>query len=51
MFLGRFVFGAGAEPLVVAQSAMLARWFKKKELALSFGVAADHESLGVAFRP
>jgi len=37
-FLGRFIFGAGSEPLIVAQSAILARWFKNKELALSFGL-------------
>jgi len=49
MFVGRFVFGAGAEPLVVAQSAMLARWFKKKELALSFGVALTVSRLGSLF--
>ena len=49
MFLGRFIFGAGAEPLVVAQSAMLARWFKKKELALSFGVALTVSRLGSLF--
>ena len=49
MFLGRFIFGAGAEPLVVAQSAMLARWFKKKELALSFGVALTMSRLGSLF--
>ncbi|HYA48678.1 MAG TPA: MFS transporter [Burkholderiales bacterium] len=49
MFLGRCVFGAGSEPLVVAQSAMLARWFKKKELALSFGVALTMSRLGSLF--
>jgi MFS family permease len=49
MFLGRFIFGAGAEPLVVAQSAMLARWFKNKELALSFGVALTVSRLGSLF--
>lgn len=49
MFLGRFIFGAGAEPLVVAQSAMLARWFKKKELAFSFGVALTMSRLGSLF--
>lgn len=32
--VGRFIFGAGSEPLIVAQSAILARWFKNKELAL-----------------
>ena len=49
MFVGRFIFGAGSEPLVVAQSAMLARWFKRKELALSFGVALTVSRLGSLF--
>ena len=39
LYAGRFIFGAGSESLVVAQSAILARWFKGKELALSFGIA------------
>ncbi len=49
LFLGRFVFGAGSEPLVVAQSAILARWFKGKELALSFGIALTVSRLGTMF--
>ena len=49
LFVGRFVFGAGAEPLVVAQSAILARWFKGKELALSFGIALTVSRLGTMF--
>lgn len=48
-FLGRFVFGAGSEPLIVAQSAILARWFKNKELALSFGIALTVSRLGSLF--
>ena len=48
-FLGRFVFGAGAEPLVVAQSAMIARWFKSKELALSFGLTITVSRMGSLF--
>lgn len=48
-FLGRFIFGAGSEPLVVAQSAMLARWFKNKELALSFGISLTVSRLGSLF--
>jgi MFS family permease len=48
-FLGRFVFGAGAEPLIVAQSAILARWFKNKELALSFGIALTVSRMGSLF--
>ncbi len=48
-FVGRFLFGAGAEPLIVAQSAILARWFKNKELALSFGIALMVSRLGSLF--
>jgi MFS family permease len=39
----------GSEPLVVAQSAILARWFKGKELALSFGIALAVSRLGTLF--
>lgn len=49
IFLGRFVFGAGSEPLVVAQSAMLARWFKSKELAMAFGIQLTVSRLGSLF--
>jgi MFS family permease len=49
LMAGRFVFGAGSEPLVVAQSAILARWFKSKELALSFGIALTVSRLGTLF--
>ncbi len=49
LYLGRFIFGAGSEALVVAQSAILARWFKGKELALSFGIALTISRLGTLF--
>jgi len=49
IFLGRFVFGAGSEPLVVAQSAMLARWFRNKEMAMAFGVQLTVSRLGSLF--
>jgi MFS family permease len=49
LFLGRFIFGAGSEPLIVAQSAILARWFKNKELALSFGITLTVSRLGSLF--
>ncbi len=49
LYVGRFVFGAGSESLVVAQSAILARWFKGKELALSFGIALTISRLGTLF--
>jgi len=49
LFVGRFLFGGGSEPLIVAQSAILARWFKGKELALSFGIALTVSRLGTLF--
>ncbi len=49
IFVGRFIFGAGSEPLLVAQSVILARWFKRKELALSFGITLTVSRLGTLF--
>lgn len=49
LFLGRFVFGAGSESLVVAQSAIISRWFKGKELALAFGISLTLSRLGTLF--
>jgi len=49
LFLGRFIFGAGSESLVVAQSAILAKWFKGKELALSFGISLTISRVGTLF--
>lgn len=47
--LGRFVFGAGSEPLIVAQMAMVSRWFKGKELALAFGITLTVSRIGTIF--
>src|SRR5512142_725140 len=33
VFAGRFVLGLGAEPLIVAVTTALAKWFKGKELS------------------
>jgi MFS family permease len=49
MHIGRFVFGAGSEALIVAQGAILARWFKGKELALAFGASLTICRLGTMF--
>ena len=49
LFVGRFVFGAGSESLVVAQSAIISRWFKGKELALAFGISLTISRLGTLF--
>lgn len=46
---GRLIFGAGSESLVVAQSAILARWFKGRELAFSFGLTLAISRLGTLF--
>src|SRR5579863_3451749 len=38
MAIGRLIFGMGAESLIVAVTAALARWFKGKELSFAFGI-------------
>jgi len=49
LYLGRMVFGAGSEALIVAQNAILARWFRGKELALAFGLTLTVSRLGTLF--
>ena len=49
LFAGRFIFGAGSESLLVAQNAIIARWFKGKELALAFGLSLTVCRLGTLF--
>jgi MFS family permease len=46
---GRLVFGAGSEALIIAQSAILARWFKGRELAFAFGASLTVMRLGTLF--
>ncbi len=48
-YAGRFLFGAGSESLITAQNAILARWFKGKELALAFGLTLTICRLGTLF--
>lgn len=38
MLGARFLLGMGAEPLIVAVTTALAKWFKGKELSFAFGV-------------
>jgi len=38
MLVSRFVLGVGSEPLIVAITTALAKWFKGKELSFAFGV-------------
>jgi MFS family permease len=49
LYAGRVLFGIGSESMIVAQSAIIARWFKGKELALAFGIALTIARLGTLF--
>ncbi len=49
LFGGRLVFGAGSESLIVVQSAIIARWFKGKEIAMAFGIALTISRVGTLF--
>ncbi|MDO5609166.1 MAG: MFS transporter [Pseudomonadota bacterium] len=43
---GRFLLGLGAEPLIVAATTVLAKWFKGRELSLAFGLNLSIARLG-----
>jgi MFS family permease len=38
MATGRFLLGVGAEPLIVAVTTALAKWFRGRELSFAFGI-------------
>lgn len=46
MLLGRFIFGLGAESLLITKTKILAKWFKGRELALGFALALSIARLG-----
>lgn len=48
MLGGRFFLGMGAEPLIVAVTTALAKWFKGKELSFAFGLNLTISRLGSA---
>ena len=48
LLAGRFLLGLGAEPLIVAVTAVLAKWFKGKELSFAFGLNLSISRLGSA---
>jgi MFS family permease len=48
MLAGRFMLGLGAEPLIVAATTVLAKWFKGKELSFAFGINLSIARLGSA---
>lgn len=48
MLSGRFFLGLGAEPLIVAVTTALAKWFRGKELSFAFGLNLTISRLGSA---
>lgn len=46
MLAGRLLLGIGAEPLIVAVTTALAKWFKGKELGFAFGINLTIARLG-----
>ncbi len=46
MLFGRLLLGVGAEPLIVAITTALAKWFKGKELGFAFGINLTIARLG-----
>jgi MFS family permease len=46
MIAGRVLLGLGAEPLIVAVTTALAKWFKGKELSFAFGINLTIARLG-----
>lgn len=46
MLASRFLLGVGSEPLIVAITTALAKWFKGKELSFAFGVNLTIARLG-----
>lgn len=48
MLAGRFFLGVGSEPLIVAVTTALAKWFKGKELSFAFGINLMIARLGSA---
>ncbi len=46
MLFGRVLLGIGSEPLIVAVTTALAKWFKGKELSFAFGINLTIARLG-----
>ena len=46
MMVARFILGLGAEPLIVAITTALAKWFKGRELGFAFGINLTIARLG-----
>lgn len=48
MLAGQVLLGLGAEPLIVAATATLAKWFRGRELSFAFGLNLSISRLGSA---
>ncbi|MCC5853401.1 MAG: MFS transporter, partial [Alkalimonas sp.] len=48
MVAGRLLLGLGSEPLIVAATTVLAKWFKGKELSFAFGINLSISRFGSA---
>ncbi len=46
MLVARFLLGLGSEPMIVAITCALAKWFKGKELSFAFGINLTIARLG-----
>jgi MFS family permease len=46
MLVGRFIFGLGGECMTVAQSVIIANWFKGKEFSFAMGLSLSVSRLG-----
>jgi MFS family permease len=46
MLIARFLLGVGSEPLIVAITTALAKWFKGRELSFAFGINLTIARLG-----
>jgi len=46
MIVGRIIFSIGGESLSVAQSTFCSKWFKGKDLSLSFGITLSFARIG-----
>lgn len=49
MLVGRFIFGIGAESLVVAQNSFIVAWFAESNLALAIAISTSISRLGTFF--
>jgi len=49
MLIGRFIFGLGSETQFVCKTAIIAHWFRGREMGFAFGVGLTAARLGSVF--